>query len=95
MGAAIKKRINVVSMKNIFLGGEGGEKEHMEVHWLGVESEPMPESQQHQTLAASATYAAARGKARSLTHWARTGMELTSSERQGWVLNPLSHSENF
>ena len=32
--------------------------------------------------------------ARSWTQWARPGIELTSSERQRQVLNPLSHNGN-
>ena len=32
--------------------------------------------------------------ARSLTHWARPGIEPTSSWALCWVLNPLSHSGN-
>ena len=42
----------------------------------------MPQPQQHQIWAASATYTTAHGKARSLTHWARPGIEPASS----WIL---------
>ena len=37
-------------------------------------------------------YATACGSARYLTHWARPGIELTSSLRLCWVLNPLNHN---
>ena len=37
---------------------------------------------------------AACSNARSLTHWARPGVESTSSERQCWLLNPLSQNGN-
>ena len=39
-------------------------------------------SQQHQIWASSENYTAAQGNAGSLTHWARPGIEPTSS----WVL---------
>ena len=42
-------------------------------------SAPTPRLQQHQTQAASATYTTACGSARSLTHWARPGVEPLSS----------------
>ena len=41
--------------------------------------QPMPEPQQHGIRAASATYTTAHGNAGFLTHWARPGMEPTSS----------------
>ena len=51
--------------------------------WLGVESElqlrPMPQPQQLQIWATSATYTTAHSNAGSLTHWARPGMEPMSS----------------
>ena len=40
------------------------------------------------------TYAAACGNAGSLTHWVRPEIQPTSSQRQHWVLNLLSHSGN-
>ena len=39
----------------------------------------MPEPQQHQILATSATYTTAHCNAGSLTHWARPGIEPTTS----------------
>ena len=53
----------------------------------------MPESQQHQIQATSATYTRARGNTGSLTHWARPGMEPATS----WFLVglfPLCHDRN-
>ena len=61
---------------------------HMEVPRLGVKSyqsyscRPMPQPQQHQIRAVSAAYTTAYGNARSLTHWARPGIEPASS----WIL---------
>ena len=60
---------------------------------------PMPQPQPHQIRAASVTYTAAHSNARSLTHWARLGIEPASSWILGvpwilWVLNPLSHNGN-
>ena len=49
---------------------------------------------QHQIRAALATDAAACGNIGSLTHWARPETEHASSQRQCWVLNPLSHNGN-
>ena len=46
------------------------------------------QTQQSRIWAASATYTAALGNARSLTHWARPGMEPTSSWTLCWVLSP-------
>ena len=46
---------------------------------------PMPQPQQRQILAASATYTTAHGNARSLTHRARPGLEPASS----WMLTGL------
>ena len=43
---------------------------------------PTPQPQQHKIPAASAIYTTAHGNARSLTHWARPGIELTFS----WIL---------
>ena len=43
---------------------------------------PNPQPQQHLIRAGSATYAAVCGYARSLTHWARPGIEPQSSQRQ-------------
>ena len=42
----------------------------------------------------SLTLATAWGNTTSLTHWAGPGIEPTSSQRQCWVLNPLSHNRN-
>ena len=59
---------------------------HTEIPRLGVESElqlpAIPQPQQHQIQALSVNYATAHGSAGSLTHWARTGIEHTSS----WIL---------
>ena len=42
----------------------------------------------------SATSVAACINARTITHWPRPGIEPTSSQKQHWVLNLLSHSGN-
>ena len=55
----------------------------MEVPRLGANSELQLQA-----------YATACGNARSFTHWARPGIEPTSSERQCWGLNPLSCNRN-
>ena len=54
----------------------------------------VPQPQQHQIGAASVTYTAACSNARSLIHWARPGIRLTSSWRLCWVLNLLSYRRN-
>ena len=54
----------------------------------------MPQPQQRGIWAASGTYTRAHGKAGSLTHWARPGIEPTTSQTLCWVLNPLSHKRN-
>ena len=46
---------------------------------IGAVATGLPESQQRGILAASATYTTAQGNARSLTHWARLGIESASS----------------
>ena len=46
-------------------------------------------------LAASVIYTAAWGNARSLTHWVRPGIDLSSSWTLCRVLNLLSHNGNF
>ena len=43
---------------------------------------PTPQPQQHGIQAVSATYTTAHDNIRSLTHWARPGIELVSS----WIL---------
>ena len=58
---------------------------HTEVPRLGVKSE----LQQCRVWAASATYATAHGSARFLTHWARPGIEPTTS----WFLVGFVSSE--
>ena len=56
----------------------GPHPQHMEIPWLGVESEPeLPAC-----ITATATYAAAYSNARSLTCWGRPGIKPTSS----WIL---------
>ena len=71
---------------------------HIDMPNLGVELEfhlrARPQAQQHQIQATSGTCATAFGNARSLTHWARWGINPTSSWIPCWVLNPLSHDEN-
>ena len=59
----------------IFLGVQ---LRHMEVPRLEVKSEPQP----HWIQALSATFVETHGNARSLTHWARPGIEPPSS----WIL---------
>ena len=61
---------------------------------LELQLRPMPQPQQHQIQATSTTYATACSNARSLTHWARPGIESTSSQRQRCILNLLSHNGN-
>ena len=43
---------------------------------------PIPQPQQHQIRATSATYTSVHGNSRSLTYWARPGIKPTSS----WIL---------
>ena len=68
---------------------------HMEVPWPEGESErklwPTSWPQRHQIWATSAIYLTDCGNSRSLTLWMSPGLEPTSSQRQGQVLNPLSH----
>ena len=63
--------------------GRGLHQRHMEVPRLGVKMsyscQPTPQPQPHQIPATSATYTAAHGNARSLTHWVRPGMEPETS----------------
>ena len=54
----------------------------------------MPQPQQHGLRTTSATYTAAHGNARSLTHWLRPGIEPASSQTLCRVLNLLSHNRN-
>ena len=71
----------------------------------GLICQRMPEPQQRQIQAVSMTYTTARGNARSLTHWARPGIEPATSwfpvgfisteprrELRGW---PLLHHFHF
>ena len=71
---------------------------HREVFGLGVELElqlrATPQPWQHRIWHTPATYATAYGNARSLTHWARPEIEPTSSQRQCWIFNLLSHNRN-
>ena len=60
---------------------------HIEVPRLGVKSEL-------QLQAASATYTTAHDNARSLTHWARPGIEPETSWTLCQVLNLMSHTRN-
>ena len=72
--------------------------QHMRVPRLGVQSELQLQAYATATQcwiwAASATHAAACSNARSLTHWMRPGIELTSSQWLCRVLNPLNHNRN-
>ena len=44
--------------------------------------------------ATAVTYTTVCSNTGSLTHWARPGIKPKSSQRQHWVLNPLSHNRN-
>ena len=70
--------------------------QHMEVPTLRVELmlqlRLIPQQQQIQAASENSTPAC--GKARSLTHWVRPGIEPTFSQTLCWVLNPLSHNWN-
>ena len=55
---------------------------------------PMPQPWQHRIWATSVNYVAACGNTRSLTHWARPGVESKSSWTLLWVFNQVSHSGN-
>ena len=65
---------------------------HVEVLRLGVESElqPMPQPLQHQIQGTCVTHTAACSNTGSLTHWVKPGIEPEHSQRQCWVLNPVS-----
>ena len=72
---------------------------HMEVLGPGVLNQsyscwPTPQPWQHRILATSATYMALCGNLGTLTHCVRPGIKPVSLQRQGWVLNPLSHETN-
>ena len=54
---------------------------------MSFTSRPQPQPQQ-------LTYAAVWSNARSLTHWARPGIEQASSWTLCWVLNSLNHNRN-
>ena len=56
--------------------------------------QPMPQPQQCQIQATSATYASFCSNARSLTHWTRSGIEPTSSQRRHQILHLLSPNGN-
>ena len=64
--------------------------------WIGVAAAGLHHSHRHSNAgcATCATCAAAHGRARSLIHWARPGIEPASSQTLCWVLNPLSHNGN-
>ena len=59
-----------------------------------LQLQPTPWPWQHQIQATSANYAAACGNITSLTHWARPGIEPSSSRRQCQVFNLLNHTGN-
>ena len=61
---------------------------------LEMQLRPRPQPRQHWIWAASATYIAACGNARSFTHGGRPGIEPTFSQRQHLILNLLSHKRN-
>ena len=65
---------------------------HVDVSSLGSCSHrPTPEPQQLSIRAQSSkTYTTAHGKARSLTHWARPGIESASSGMLAWFVNHWS-----
>ena len=71
----------------------------MEVPGLGVESElqlrPNQQRQQCQIQAELVAFITACSNARSLTHWAKPGIEPAFSWTLFWVLNPLSHNGNY
>ena len=71
---------------------------HVKVSGPGVQWKlqlwPVPKPWQHWIWAASVTNTATCSNARSLTHWARLGIELASSQKRCWVLNPVSHHRN-
>ena len=50
--------------------------------WMELQLQPIPQPQQHWIWATSATYTAAWGNTRSLSHWATPGIEPGSS----WML---------
>ena len=56
--------------------------------------QPTPQPWQQGIQAASATYATAWGNARSLTHWARSGIEPACSRSLCRVLNTFNHNGN-
>ena len=76
----IMRKIGIFYLIFVFLGLHPW---HMEVPRLGVQSDcscwPTPLPQQHEIQAKSATYTATHGNTRSLTHWARPGIEPTTS----------------
>ena len=61
---------------------------------LELQLRPIPQPWQHWIWAMSVTYTAACSNARSLTHWARAGIQPSSSYTLCWVLNPLSHNRH-
>ena len=75
-----------------------GHTHDMEVPRVGVELELqvrlMSQTQQHQIWTTSVTYTTSCRRTRFLTHWARPGIKPSSSQRQLWVLIPLSHNKN-
>ena len=54
----------------------------------------MPELQQHGIRAMSVTHTTAHGNTRSLTHWARPGIEPATSWFLVRFVNPLCHDRN-
>ena len=74
--------------------------QHREVPRLGFESEmwlwmwPTPQPWQRWIRAASATYAAPSGNARSLTHPEKPGIKAASSWTLCCILNLLNHDGN-
>ena len=57
-------------------------------------SQSNPQLQQHWIWVTSATYAIAHSNTRSLTHWARPGIQPASSWTLCQALNPLNHNGN-
>ena len=89
-GLKIKLRKRQINKKKTFFFFSclflGSHMWHMEVPRRGVEMElsrqSTPQVQQHQSQASAATCTIAHGNTRSLTHWAKPGIEPASS----WIL---------
>ena len=78
-----------------FEGLTWGNGVSLAIGWTGATAGAYTKPQQGQIRTASATYAAACSNPGSLTHWARPGIEPTSSWTLCQVLNPQNLSGNF